>query len=99
VYSGGALELSTWDGDAPSEVKEVVLGPDLSAGQRPQALMAAGIGQTARPLAPWVLAGCTVCPAFEFRGFELAIPEWAPSASPLGSPSVAGFSSTNPHQA
>jgi predicted cupin superfamily sugar epimerase len=26
----------------------------------------------------WTLVGCTVAPGFEFAGFELAPPGWAP---------------------
>jgi predicted cupin superfamily sugar epimerase len=26
----------------------------------------------------WTLVGCTVSPAFEFAGFEMAPPDWAP---------------------
>jgi predicted cupin superfamily sugar epimerase len=99
VYAGGALELSTWDGESASPVTKAVLGPDLAAG-RPQAVVPAGTRQAACPLAPapWVLAGCTVSPAFEFRGFELAPAEWEPPARSC-SPSLRGFSSTDPHKA
>ncbi len=76
VYAGGALELSTWVEGGP--VDRTVLGPDLGRGQRPQATVERGTWQSARPLSPWVLAGCTVSPAFDFTGFRLAPPDWAP---------------------
>jgi predicted cupin superfamily sugar epimerase len=30
-------------------------------------------------LGAFTLVGCTVSPAFDFAGFELAPPEWSPS--------------------
>jgi len=38
-----------------------------------------GVWQAARSLGPWTLVGCTVAPAFQFEGFELAPPGWEPS--------------------
>lgn len=64
-YAGGLLELTVAD-------ERTVLGPDLAAGYRPQAVVPAGAWQSARPLGPWTLVGCTVSPAFEYAGFELA---------------------------
>jgi len=29
-------------------------------------------------LGDWTLVGCTVAPGFEFAGFEMAAPDWAP---------------------
>ena len=75
-YAGGALELSlSADGRESSSVR---LGPDLAAGERPQAVVPAGVWQSARPLGGWVLTGCTVAPAFDFAGFEMAPPGWQP---------------------
>ncbi len=75
-YAGGPLELSlSADGRERSSIR---LGSDLAAGERPQAVVLAGVWQSARPLAGWVLAGCTVAPAFEFAGFEMAPPGWQP---------------------
>jgi hypothetical protein len=65
--------------DTPAVVSRTVLGPDLRAGQRPQAIVPAGAWQTARSLGSWTLVGCTVAPAFEFGGLELAPPGWEPS--------------------
>jgi predicted cupin superfamily sugar epimerase len=33
---------------------------------------------TIRALGKWTLVSCTVAPAFQFSGFTLAPPEWAP---------------------
>lgn len=66
---GGALELLLWrEGD---DVERVVLGPVDAAGTRPQAVVPRGVWQAARPLGDYALSGCTVAPAFEFRGFTL----------------------------
>jgi predicted cupin superfamily sugar epimerase len=36
------------------------------------------VWQAAASLGAWTLVGCTVAPAFDFAGFELAPPGWAP---------------------
>ena len=66
---GGPLELLLWrEGDA---VERVTLGPVDATGTRPQAVVPQGVWQAARPLGDYALTGCTVAPAFEFRGFTL----------------------------
>lgn len=74
--AGEAIELSVWDGTGP--VVRHRLGPDLAAGDRPQAVVAAGAWQSARPLGTWALVGCIVTPAFEFASFRLAPEGWSP---------------------
>ena len=64
-YAGDALALRVGG-------ESCVLGPDLVAGQRPQVVVPAGVWQSARPLGAWTLVGCTVWPAFDYAGFELA---------------------------
>jgi uncharacterized protein len=54
------------------------LGTDLAAGERPQAVVPAGVWQSAESVGDWTLVGCTVAPGFEFSGFELAPPRWSP---------------------
>lgn len=81
-YAGAALELriaapSDDVGSAPI-VSVHRLGSDVTAGERPQAIVPAGAWQTARSLGAWTLVGCTVSPAFEFAGFELAPEGWEP---------------------
>jgi predicted cupin superfamily sugar epimerase len=76
-YAGDPLALSV-SADGVGE-ERFVLGPDLGAGHRPQHVVAAGAWQAARPLGRWTLVGCTVSPAFDFAGFELAPPDWCPS--------------------
>ena len=58
--------------------RSLLLGPDLGAGQEPQAIVPEGCWQAAEPAGGWSLLGCTVAPAFEFAGFELAPPDWEP---------------------
>jgi predicted cupin superfamily sugar epimerase len=75
-YAGAPLDLSiSIDGRV---VQDVRLGAGLALGERPQAVVPAHTWQAARSLGDWTLVGCTVSPAFEFAGFELAPPGWAP---------------------
>jgi predicted cupin superfamily sugar epimerase len=76
-YAGAALELSLAP-DAATPPSVVRLGPDLAAGERPQSVVPAGHWQQARSLGDWTLCGCTVAPGFEFSGFEMAPPGFAP---------------------
>lgn len=78
-YAGAPLELTlSPDGRTRETVR---LGRDLTAGERPQAVVPAGVWQAARPLGGWTLAGCTVAPAFEFAGFVMAPPGWEPGTA------------------
>jgi len=75
-YAGAPLELSvSADGKA---VSVMTLGQDLAAGARPQAVVPPGAWQSAESRGAWTLVGCTVSPAFEFSGFEMAPSGWAP---------------------
>ena len=60
------------------------LGPDLAVGHRPQIVVPKDAWQTAESLGAWTLVGCTVSPAFDFAGFELAPPDWRPTPRPPG---------------
>jgi predicted cupin superfamily sugar epimerase len=75
-YAGAplALEISQSAGC----VDQVTLGNDLSAGERPQAIVPARAWQAAHSHGAWTLCGCTVAPGFEFSGFELAAKAWSP---------------------
>jgi uncharacterized protein len=72
-HAGRALLLSMAASDA-GPVETLRLGPDVLAGDRPQAVVPTGWWQAARPLGEWALVGCTVSPGFTFDGFELAPP-------------------------
>ena len=77
-HAGDPLELLIAPADGLTPAVRRLLGPDLAAGQRPQHVVAAGDWQAARPLGRWTLVGCTVSPAFDFAGFELAPDGWDP---------------------
>jgi predicted cupin superfamily sugar epimerase len=68
-YAGAPLKLGIYDNARPSTIR---LGPDLAAGEQPQAVVPVGAWQQAESLGAWTLVGCTVAPGFEFAGFEIA---------------------------
>ncbi len=74
-YAGAPLDLEIADDDGRVSVR---IGSDLSAGERPQAVVPAGAWQSAASRGAWTLVGCTVAPGFAFDGFELAPPGWSP---------------------
>jgi predicted cupin superfamily sugar epimerase len=76
-YAGAALTLHIANEGCRGHT--VRLGPDLLAGERPQAIVPAHAWQTAETTGDWTLVGCTVAPGFEFAGFELAPKGWEPS--------------------
>lgn len=59
------------DGDEPGSVTEIRLGPDLAAGERPQAHLPAGHWQSTRPATADTLVSCVVTPGFEYADFRL----------------------------
>jgi len=75
-YAGAPLALTVSENGHDAEA--VHLGLDLAAGQRPQAVVPTNAWQTAVSLGRWTLIGCTVSPAFQFEGFEMAPPDWKP---------------------
>lgn len=77
-----AAELWMWHAGTPlglrvvdtgGVVLEHRLGPEA-----PQALVPAHAWQAAEAASGWALVGCVVTPGFDFAGFELAPPGWAP---------------------
>lgn len=78
-HAGAPLELSLAASDAHTPIAHV-LGPDLTAGQRPQVVVPVHHWQAARSLGAWTLVGCTVSPGFDFSGFVMAPPGWSPGA-------------------
>jgi uncharacterized protein len=76
-YAGAPLSLTLADAQGRCGIR---LGPDLAAGQRPQAVVPAGAWQQAASLGDWTLVGCTVAPGFQFAGFELAQQGFEPGA-------------------
>jgi uncharacterized protein len=75
-YAGAPLQLDIASENGPRE--RVTLGSDLTAGERPQAIVPARAWQSAESLGDWTLVGCTVAPGFEFSAFELAPGGWSP---------------------
>lgn len=65
-HRGSPLQLSI-------DTTEHILGPD-----RPQICVPSNAWQAARPTGEFTLMSCIVVPGFEFAGFELAPPGWAP---------------------
>jgi predicted cupin superfamily sugar epimerase len=76
-YAGAPLRLEIAAKDE-GPVLLLHLGPDLVAGERPQAVVPPHAWQAAESLGDWTLVGCTVAPAFEFAGFEMAPHAWTP---------------------
>lgn len=81
-YAGGPLALTLSPDGHDAEAFR--LGPELTAGQRPQVIVPAGHWQTAESLGEWTLCGCTVAPGFEFATFEMAPADWRPTPRPQG---------------
>jgi uncharacterized protein len=73
-HSGGPLSLRLGgNSDKPEDGNVVILGADLLAGERPQALVPAGTWQSAEPVGRQpVLVSCVVSPGFDFADFRLA---------------------------
>jgi predicted cupin superfamily sugar epimerase len=77
-YAGAPIELEI-AASAQRPIERLILGPDIAAGERPQAVVPVHAWQAARSLGDWTLVGCTVAPGFEFKGFELAPKDWSPA--------------------
>ena len=77
-YAGSALNLRIANDGCPGHT--VRLGPDIVAGERPQAIVPASAWQAAETTGDWTLVGCTVAPGFEFAGFEMAQPDFEPAS-------------------
>ncbi|KAG6023994.1 hypothetical protein E4U19_008011 [Claviceps sp. Clav32 group G5] len=76
-YCGAPLRLSlSWDDGKPT--RDVVLGPDVCGGQKPQVIVERGEWQHAQSLGDWTLVGCSVAPGFDFNKFEMAEAGWEP---------------------
>lgn len=82
-----AIEIWHWYAGAPLElhisldekkVDTLLLGNNIIKGERPQGVVPKDAWQAARSLGDWTLVGCTVSPAFQFEGFEMAPPDWQP---------------------
>jgi predicted cupin superfamily sugar epimerase len=72
-HAGSPLDLLMAEQDAAPLIVHR-LGPDVLAGERPQAVVPAGWWQAAEAREGWALVSCCVAPGFRFEGFELAAP-------------------------
>jgi uncharacterized protein len=75
-HAGASLRLSIAEN---GRTRTHTLGPDLAAGERPQAIVPVHAWQAAESLGDWTLVGCTVAPGFQYEGFELAPKDWTPN--------------------
>ncbi|MBR1213497.1 cupin domain-containing protein [Bradyrhizobium sp. JYMT SZCCT0180] len=74
-YAGSALTLKIADDDGQWSFR---LGPNLAAGEQPQAIVPPDTWQAAESTGDWTLVGCTVAPGFDFATFEMAPKDWEP---------------------
>lgn len=84
-HAGSPLQLDIAPPEGPATI--IHLGPDIAAGETPQAVVPAGYWQQAvMPEAckqiggDFALVGCTVAPAFLFERFEMAPAGFDPGA-------------------
>ena len=75
--AGTALEVLT-AADAAGPVESCRLGPALLDGDQAQRLVPSGHWQAAQAGRGWCLVSCVVVPGFQYEGFEMAPPGWAP---------------------
>jgi len=74
-HAGAPLTLSVAEG---ATVRALTLGPGITTGERPQAVVPKDAWQSAESAGAWTLVSCVVAPAFGFAGFELAPEGWSP---------------------
>ena len=75
-YAGSPLRLSIAEEGKPVRVER--LGREFARDELPQRIVPKRAWQKAEPHEGWTLVGCTVSPAFEFAGFEMAKRGWEP---------------------
>ena len=78
-HAGSPLALRTAPGDA-GPVETIRLGADIFAGEQPQLRIPPDAWQAAEADRGWALVSCIVSPGFDFAGFTLAPPGWAPGS-------------------
>ena len=76
-HAGSPLRLRTAETDC-GPIRDVRLGADVLGGEQPQVRIVPGQWQAAEADRGWALVSCIVSPAFQFAGFTLAAPDWAP---------------------
>lgn len=78
-HAGSALDLAI-AATADSAPAVHRLGADIIAGETPQIRIPAHQWQAAHAAQGWALVSCIVVPGFDFAGFTLAPPDWAPGS-------------------
>jgi predicted cupin superfamily sugar epimerase len=76
-HAGAPLTLSIAPDDN-GPVSAIALGGNVLAGEQAQGLVPPYHWQAAEVVEGWALVSCVVVPAFDFAGFTLAAPGWAP---------------------
>ena len=71
-HAGSSIRLCLSPDGHQTEV--ILLGSDITAGERPQAIVPTGAWQSAESTGAWSLVSCVVAPAFDFAGFTIAPP-------------------------
>lgn len=80
-WQGGGPLLLALSRDGSVMDQQILLGPAPGEGQVLMGVVPAGWWQAAWPAGDrWSLVSCTVSPAFQFEGFELAPPGWSPGS-------------------
>ncbi|MEO7125418.1 MAG: cupin domain-containing protein [Nakamurella sp.] len=92
-YSGSPLRLLLID-DATGEVREPVLGLDLSGGERPQLTVPGGVWQGSSSAGAWTLIGTTMAPPFSSDDFALGDRAELTRRFPAGAARIAELSRT-----
>ena len=72
-HAGAPLRLKLAETEAGPR-QDIMLGPDILDGERPQGIAPKGWWQAAETTGDWTLVSCTVSPGFSFDGFVLADP-------------------------
>jgi len=79
-HAGASLRLVVQD-PAESRAHCQLIGGDLAAGERLQAVVPAAAWFAAESLGDWSLVSCCVAPGFDFSDFTLARPDDLPPAT------------------
>ncbi len=77
IWQAGAGLTLSCSADGHSTTRHQ-LGPHPDTGEGFHHAVPRGCWQSAASKGSWTLVTCTVTPAFDFAGFELAPPGWAP---------------------
>lgn len=76
-HAGHPITLSLAP-DESTPATDVLLGPAIENGERPQLVVPVHGWQAAHADRGWALVSCVVSPGFDFAGFTLASPSWSP---------------------